>query len=419
MNRILKRAIVGQHTHRLYRWIAFIPCLLVLLVAWPGAPVTAEPPYLVSSTAWQGEDRLSISYTGCAGAIVSGSDVSYEQAVVQEVNARRAAQGLPPLKLSNALRDAARYHAADMAQDSYFEHDTHDRVGEQLIRVCDTWSRIGSYYPSPRAENIAAGFTTPQSVVSAWMGSGGHRSNILGPDYREIGVGYVRGGSWRHYWVQDFGTRNGVYPLVINREATSTDSVHVSLYLYGSWDQVRLRNDDGPWSSWRPFSHEIDWTLPASAGIHAVWAEMRSGAQAVLSSDTIALSAVPTLGGLPGEVRFLYSIRERRLLPERAWVTPLNTGNDATFAWQVTLSGGRFGGSPLTGQVGDSFQIVPVDFERSTPGTYRGTATVASTGLDGVQDSPQQIDLILEVVDSALEVVYLPVLSRQAFEANR
>jgi hypothetical protein len=38
---------------------------------------------------------------------------------------------------------------------------------------------------------------------------------------------------------------------------------------------------------------------------------------------------------------------------------------------------------------------------------------VAATGLDGVQDSPQQIDLILEVVDSAAQAVYLPMLARQ------
>jgi uncharacterized protein YkwD len=410
MNRILESAIAALSRRHLYRWAVFIACLLVLPAAWSGAPVTAGSPPLVSSTVQPDEDGVSVCYTGCAGAIVSGSDALYEQAVVQAVNAERAARGLAPLKLSTDLRDAARYHAVDMAQDDYFEHDTYDRTGQQLVRVCNTWSRIGSYYPSPRAENIAAGFTTPQSVVSGWMGSSGHRTNMLNPDYREIGVGYTRGGSWRHYWVQDFGTRNDVYPLVINGEAASADSPHVSLYLYGSWDQVRLRSDDGPWSSWQPFANEMGWTLPARGGQHTVWAEMRSGGQTVTSSDTIVLAATPALGGLPDEIRFLYSIREGRLLPERARVTPLNAGNDALFDWQVTVSGSPFQGSSLSGRIGDSFEIAPVGYDRGTPGTYRGTATVAATDPLGVQDTPQQIDLVLEVVDAELETVYIPMV---------
>jgi uncharacterized protein YkwD len=54
------------------------------------------------------------------------------------------------------------------------------------------------------AENIAAGQTTPQEVVQAWMNSPGHRANILNGNYTYIGVGYAKGGSQRHYWTQMF-----------------------------------------------------------------------------------------------------------------------------------------------------------------------------------------------------------------------
>ncbi|MFP3338704.1 CAP domain-containing protein, partial [Micrococcus sp. SIMBA_131] len=53
-------------------------------------------------------------------------------------------------------------------------------------------------------ENIAAGQATPEEVVKAWMNSEGHRKNILNPGYTEIGVGYISGGSYGHYWTQMF-----------------------------------------------------------------------------------------------------------------------------------------------------------------------------------------------------------------------
>jgi uncharacterized protein YkwD len=45
-------------------------------------------------------------------------------------------------------------------------------------------------------ENIGRGtgsFSTPKAMVSAWMRSPGHRRNILNRDFRDLGVGFVRG----------------------------------------------------------------------------------------------------------------------------------------------------------------------------------------------------------------------------------
>jgi len=388
--------------------------LALLLSATCVVPAAADPPGQVSSLTRDDRERLTLLYTGCGGAIAPASDATYEQAVIDRVNAERAARGLPPLKLSEALRSAARYHATDMAQDDYYDHDTHDRLGGQLLRVCDVWSRVRSYYPSPLSENIAVGYATPASVMAAWLESGGHRDSILNASYREIGVGYARGGSWEHYWVQDFGTRDDVYPLVINREAASTDSAHVSLYLYGSWDQVRLRNDAEPWSSWRPFANTLAWTLPASAGLHTVQAEMRAGGQTATSGDSIVLTALPTLGGLPDEMYFTYSRSEQRLLPGSASGTPINVGNGDRFTWQATVTGSHFWGEGLSGQDGDSFRIVPVGYEQSAAGTYRGTVAVTVTEPPSVQGSPQQIALTLRIVDASFETVHLPLIVQPA-----
>ena len=393
-------------------------CLLLLAAIWmPGPPAAGgppglHPPGLVSSSVRGDQDGPSLCYTGCGGAIAPAVNLSYEQQVIDRVNAERAARGLPPLKLVAGLRDAARYHATDMAQDDYFDHDTYDRVGGSLRWVCNLWSRIGAYHSAGRAENIAAGYSTPQGVMQGWMGSGGHRDSILSSSYREIGVGYARGGSWGHYWVQDFGRRSDVYPLVINREAASTGSVYVSLYLYGQdWDQVRLRNNSGAWSSWRPFANSIQWSLPCTVGEHTVWAEMRAGGQTTTSSDTISLLASPALGDLPGELRFTYSIPEGRLLPPSAWVTPRNVGNGDPFTWRATIAGGYFACSALSGSDGDAFHIAPAGFDRGAVGTYTGAVTVAVDGLEGVPGSPQRIDLTLQVVDAPLQALYLPLIA--------
>ena len=57
------------------------------------------------------------------------------------------------------------------------------------------------------AENITAGYTTPESVLRGWMSSSGHRRNILNCRYRHIGVGYKVSDSGTPYWTQVFGRR--------------------------------------------------------------------------------------------------------------------------------------------------------------------------------------------------------------------
>jgi uncharacterized protein YkwD len=232
----------------------------------------------------------SPDYTGCGGINVPVVNPAYEQEVVVLVNQERAKAGLPPLKRIIELDEAARYHAADMAQDIYFEHDSYDRVNDNLEFVCSTWERINTYYPSPRAENIAAGYATPDAVMNGWMNSSGHRKNILSTSSWEIGVGYFQGGSYGSYWVQDFGRPQGRYPLIINQDAVSTDSRSVSLYIYGGWTEIRLRNDEGEWSQWMPFQSTMDWELAGGVGQHTVRAEMHTDLDASSSSDTIMLT---------------------------------------------------------------------------------------------------------------------------------
>jgi uncharacterized protein YkwD len=119
---------------------------------------------------------------------------------VDLVNAERQKAGLAPLVVEPHLSQAAQRYVELMASSGCFAH-TCGPLPELPQRVeaagYTSWLRLG--------ENIAGGQKTPEEVVAGWMGSPGHRENILNPDYTQIGVGQARGGPYGVYWGQVFG----------------------------------------------------------------------------------------------------------------------------------------------------------------------------------------------------------------------
>lgn len=126
--------------------------------------------------------------------------------VLELTNLERSKLGLSPLTLNTQLLNAAENHSQNMALQDFFSHTGKD--GSSL------GSRISAtgYQFSAAAENIAAGSSTPEQVVSSWMNSSGHRANILNPNLKEIGIGYyfladdTGTENWNHYWTQVFAT---------------------------------------------------------------------------------------------------------------------------------------------------------------------------------------------------------------------
>ncbi|NLC77053.1 MAG: sporulation protein [Clostridia bacterium] len=126
------------------------------------------------------------------------SNSQFEQQVVDLVNQERAKAGLKPLIHDPQLSQVARLKSQDMANKGYFSH-TSPTYGSPF----EMMKQYGISYRTA-GENIAAGQRTPAQVVAAWMGSSGHRANILNANFTHIGVGYVAGGSYGHYWTQMF-----------------------------------------------------------------------------------------------------------------------------------------------------------------------------------------------------------------------
>jgi uncharacterized protein YkwD len=116
-------------------------------------------------------------------------------AVVAATNGEREAAGCDTLTTDARLTASAQSHAEDMADNDYFSH-----TGQDGRDFADRARAEG--HSSPGGENIAQGQPDAESVVEAWMGSAGHRRNILDCSFTSIGVGHDDRGD---YWVQVFG----------------------------------------------------------------------------------------------------------------------------------------------------------------------------------------------------------------------
>jgi uncharacterized protein YkwD len=177
-----------------------------------GASYTTPP---LTSTA-----RYWVRVSNSAGSVdsedatvtvsVPEGNSAFETEVLSLVNSRRAAGAMcgstsygstAALVMNSKLRTAARLHSQDMAANNYFSHTSLDG------RTFDERISDAGYSGSPLGENIAAGQSTPSSVLNSWMSSPGHCANIMNPAYRSIGVGYAYDGSasYRHYWTMTFG----------------------------------------------------------------------------------------------------------------------------------------------------------------------------------------------------------------------
>ena len=131
-------------------------------------------------------------------------DPSYENELILLINQYRIENGLETLKVHKSLMQASRYHAADMANENYFEHATHNRNGHSLQRGISTFKRIGRFYDGfANTENIGAGYFSPQSVFEGWVNSPGHDVNLLNPHSTHVGVGFYEtdNSSYKRYWV--------------------------------------------------------------------------------------------------------------------------------------------------------------------------------------------------------------------------
>ena len=122
-------------------------------------------------------------------------------AIVDLTNQERTRQGLAARSGDERLTRAAQIHVEQMIRHGRMEHvipeAQYPRPEDRLAAAGYGWQAYG--------ENLAFGYADAQAVVLGWMESPGHRANILGTSFTQIGVGFGRDQSGRAYYAQVFG----------------------------------------------------------------------------------------------------------------------------------------------------------------------------------------------------------------------
>lgn len=182
--------------------LAFVT-LLLAVPAWTAAVARADDPVAPAATGVTQDTRLGQAITL----------TTREQTVLALINRARSSRGLHTLVLSRPLYDAAVAHCREMLGREYFSHYSYSGESPSSRLVRFGYSRTG--YTRWRVGEVigwgAGTRGTPRAIFKVWMGSRTHRSVILDPGWRDIGVG-VRTNSFagldgvRMYTV-DFGRR--------------------------------------------------------------------------------------------------------------------------------------------------------------------------------------------------------------------
>lgn len=122
--------------------------------------------------------------------VADSSDKDFEGDTLRLINEERKRQGLETLAYSSELAKAAETRAKEQSDMGQLSHERPDG---------SNWDTVSD---KAMAENLAAGQASPQSTVTAWLNSSGHRKNMLNPDYKTAGVGcYYNSKTNVYYWV--------------------------------------------------------------------------------------------------------------------------------------------------------------------------------------------------------------------------
>ncbi|OWZ09207.1 SCP-like extracellular protein [Phytophthora megakarya] len=166
----------------------------------PSTPSTTSAPSTPSTTsAPSTPSTTSAPSTPSTSTGLSSSETSE---MLDRINAYRAQNGLPGLTIDNRLMTSAALHTQDQANNCKMTH-----AGSNGSRLGDRIKAQG-YSFSKAAENVAAGQTSVEQVMTSWWNSPGHRANILDKDVSNVGFAKVVNNgcsNYATYWTQDFG----------------------------------------------------------------------------------------------------------------------------------------------------------------------------------------------------------------------
>lgn len=124
----------------------------------------------------------------------SYSHSTEELEVLDLINTYRVEQGLTPLSIIEHISYKSNEHNVYMVKVDQVNHDGFEERKNNFIQVLGAY-RVG--------ENVAYGYSTPESVVDAWIASSGHRENMEG-DYTHFGISITLDSEGRKYYTNMF-----------------------------------------------------------------------------------------------------------------------------------------------------------------------------------------------------------------------
>jgi len=123
-----------------------------------------------------------------------GATNAYSRAAFTHTNRARSRHDVRTLRGNACLRKAALRQARKIARDQSLSH-------QDMYRVMDDCGLRSA------GENVAYGYPTGRAVVDGWMGSPGHRANILSSGFRLMGLAAVKDSDGTWWAAQVFGSR--------------------------------------------------------------------------------------------------------------------------------------------------------------------------------------------------------------------
>lgn len=124
--------------------------------------------------------QMLILRSGQSAAVISA-------VLVDLANGDRVLNSLGTLAINQTLVRAAQAKANDMAEKSYFAHNSPEGYDSWH------WFKEAGYTFSYAGENLALDFSDSADVERAWMQSASHRENLLDPHFTEIGIALAQG----------------------------------------------------------------------------------------------------------------------------------------------------------------------------------------------------------------------------------
>jgi uncharacterized protein YkwD len=183
-------------------WIS-VPFLALTMVSCDSSTTGGSSAQIGAPSSVQSGVPTGTSTSDNSGALTGTAALDAEEiAFFGLINDYRAQNGLNPLQISVALTKASDWMSSDMATTGNFSHtDTQGRDPSARMELFgyDTSNWWG--------ENIAGGNATAQATFTQWKNSSGHNANMLGANYKVIGIARAQNSSspYGWYWTTDFG----------------------------------------------------------------------------------------------------------------------------------------------------------------------------------------------------------------------